>query len=385
MKKSNFVHLSRFIYLFCLFTFTPQLLAAPLPLPAPPSLSAKSYILMDFNSGYILAESDADKRVEPASITKLMTAYIIFGELKADRLHLDDKITISKKAWRMPGSRTFVEVNSRVPVEVLLKGLIVQSGNDATVALAEHIAGSEETFASLMNQFAQKLGLTGTHFVNSTGLPNPEHYSTARDIATLARAIIRDFPEYYKYYSIKKFVYNGIPQYNRNKLLWRDKTVDGMKTGHTESAGFCLVSSATREDMRLIAVVLGDKSEDARAASSGSLLNYGFRFFETRKLYAAGQTLKEAPVLKGMQDKVTLGIEQPLYVTYPRGAYKRLNASVDIMPEIIAPTEKNQRLGTLNITMDDKVIAERPLVALQEVPEGGFWTRMVDSVKIWLH
>jgi len=371
--------LASILYLF--FTFNSM--AASLPVPAAPKVSAKSYILQDYNSGHILAENNASSRVEPASITKLMSAYIIFNEIKAGRLKLTDKVLISKKAWRMPGSRTFLEVNKKVPVEILLKGVIVQSGNDATVALAEHVAGSEETFASLMNQYAKKMGMTGSHFMNSTGLPHADHYSTARDIAILSRNIIKDHTDFYNYYSIRKFIYNGIPQYNRNKLLWRDKTVDGLKTGHTDSAGYCLASSAKRGDMRLISVVLGDKSEESRANSSRALLNYGFRFFETRKLYSAGQTLKQVRVWKGASDQLALGVAENLYVTFPRGSYKQLSATIDIQPQIIAPASKGQKIGTLNIALNKQVITEASLLALKSIEKGGIWRRSVDSIKLW--
>ena len=371
------------VLLLLYFSIQNNALSAASPVPAAPKISAKSYILQDFESGKILAQVNAAKRVEPASITKLMSAYIVFNEISAKRLNLTDKVIISKKAWKMPGSRTFVEVNSKVPVEVLLKGVIIQSGNDATVALAEHVAGSEDTFVSLMNQYAAKLGMTGTHFVNSTGLPHPEHYSTAADIAKLSRSVITDHPEFYSYYSVKKYIYNGIPQYNRNKLLWRDKSVDGLKTGHTDSAGYCLASSAKRGNMRLIAVVLGDKSEEARANSSRALLNYGFRFFESRKLYAAGQSLKQVRVWKGAQENLKLGLAENLHVVFPRGAYKQLAATIDIQPEIIAPANKGQKLGTLNISLDKKIITEVPLIALEQVDEGGIWGRGVDSIKLW--
>lgn len=378
LHRNSFM-LTGFLYLF--FSFNS--IAAPLPVPAAPKVSAKSYVLQDYNSGHILAENNASSRVEPASITKLMSAYIIFNEIKAGRLKLTDKVLISKKAWRMPGSRTFLEVNKKVPVEILLKGIIVQSGNDATVALAEHVAGSEETFASLMNQYAQKMGMKGSHFMNSTGLPHADHYTTAHDIAILSHNIIKDHPRFYNYYSIKKFVYNGIPQYNRNKLLWRDKTVDGLKTGHTDSAGYCLASSAKRGDMRLIAVVLGDKSEEARANSSRALLNYGFRFFETRKLYSAGQSLKQVRVWKGNSEQLSLGLASDLYVTFPRGNYKRLSATIDIQPQIIAPVSKGQKMGTLNIALNKQVINEAALLALLPIEKGGIWRRGMDSIKLW--
>lgn len=380
---SNVYKLARLAFVLLIYTIQNSVLAGQIPVPAAPKVSAKNYILQDYNSGTVLAESGSVNRVEPASITKLMSAYVIFNEIKAGRLKLTDKVLISKKAWRMPGSRTFVEVNSRVPVEVLLKGIIVQSGNDATVALAEHIAGSEDTFVSLMNQYAVKMGLTGTHFANSTGLPHKNHYSTAKDIATLAINLIREHPKFYAYYSIRKFIYNGIPQYNRNKLLWRDKTVDGIKTGHTGSAGYCLVSSAKRKNMRLIAVVLGDKSEEARANSSRALLNYGFRFFESRKLYSAGQALKQVRVWKGEKETLSLGPGSDMFITFPRGGYKKLSATIDIQPEIMAPVNKGQKLGTLNISLDKTVIAETSLVALQSIKKGGIFSRSLDGIKLW--
>ncbi len=364
------------------FLMQNNVLASATPVPAAPKVSAKSYILVDFESNKVLAEKDAASRVEPASITKLMSAYVIFSEIKEGRLKLTDQVLISKKAWQMPGSRTFVEVNKKVPVDVLLKGIIVQSGNDATVALAEHVAGSEDTFASLMNQYAQKIGMTNTNFANSTGLPHPDHYSTAYDIAKLASFVIREHPKFYSYYAIKQFIYNGIPQYNRNKLLWRDKTVDGIKTGHTDAAGYCLASSAKRDNMRLIAVVLGDKSEEARANSSRALLNYGFRFFESRKLYSAGQTLRNIRVWKGEQDQLALGVSQDLHISFPAGSYKKLSATIDIQPAIIAPVKKGQKIGTLNISLDNNIIEETPLVALQTIEEGGLWRRSIDGIKL---
>lgn len=353
------------------------------PLPSPPAVSADSYLLQDYHSGQVLAEKNADERMDPASITKLMTAYVVFGEMKAGRLAPDENVVISEKAWRMPGSRTFVEVGTQVPVSTLIKGMIIQSGNDATVALAEKVAGSEATFASLMNQQAQKLGMTSTQFVNSTGWPDPNHYSTARDIATLTRAVISEFPEYYAYYAEREFTYNGISQYNRNKLLWRDSSVDGVKTGHTDAAGYCLVASAEREQMRLVSVVLKDRSEDARAASSQALLNYGFRFFETRKLYGAGEPLKEARIWKGEQDMLPLGLMRDLYVTFPRGRYEQLRASANFQPEIVAPARQGESFGTLNLSLSDTVVAERELVALRNVGEGSWWQRLIDTILMW--
>ena len=344
--------------------------AEPVPVPAPPQVAAKSYLLVDFDSGKVLAESNADKPVEPASITKLMTAYVVYKELEAGRLSLQDKVTVSEKAWRMGGSRMFLKLGSEVSVDELLNGLIIQSGNDASVALAEHIAGAEEAFADVMNQYALKLGMKDTYYRNSTGWPDKDHLTTARDIATLAAALIREFPEHYKRYSQKVYTYNNIKQYNRNKLLWRDKSVDGLKTGHTESAGYCLVSSAKRGDMRLISVVLGTKSEKARASISQSLLNYGFRFFETHKLYAAGEVLSHARVWKGAEESVALGLMQDLSVTIPRGSYKQLQALMDVDARLQAPVAKAEQLGVVRIMLGEDEVKRVPLVALNPVDRG---------------
>lgn len=353
---------------------------AALPVPDAPPLAAESYLLLDYHSGRVLAEQNADQRVEPASITKLMTAYVIFQALESGSIALDDKVLISEKAWRMPGSRMFIEVGKRISVENLIKGLIIQSGNDASVALAEYVAGTENAFVSLMNNDAAQLGMTNTHFVNVTGLPDPEHYSTARDIAILGSALIHDFPEYYKYYSQKEFTWNGITQNNRNDLLYRDPSVDGMKTGHTDSAGYCLVTSAKRDDMRLISVVMGTESERARTDASQALLNYGFRFFETHQLYAANAELTTARVWKGASDAASLGLQAPLYVTIPRGSYKNLDAFMDLSTRIIAPVSTEQPLGKVKITLNGEPVAEQPLYALQPVAEGGLWRRAVDSI-----
>lgn len=366
-------------------TPTPTL-AAPtaMPIPAAPTLSARSHILVDFNSGRVLAAANEDQRIEPASITKLMTEYVIFGELHKGNLKLSDEVTISERAWRTQGSRMFVDVNSRVPVETLLLGVVVQSGNDATVALAEHVAGSEETFAGLMNQHAQRLGMTGTNFMNSTGMPDPNHYTTARDIATLAAALIRDYPEYYgKFHSQKEFRYNNINQYNRNRLLWRDPTVDGVKTGHTESAGYCLVASALRDGMRLISVVIGTKGEETRADESQALLNYGYRFYETHKLYAGNQPLTQARIWKGAADTLPLGLTRDLYVTIPRGQYKQLNASLTVNGGLTAPAAKGAAFGTVKVVLGDTVVVDEPLVALDTVEEGGILRRLKDAVMMW--
>jgi D-alanyl-D-alanine carboxypeptidase (penicillin-binding protein 5/6) len=364
-------------FLFCSVSLAAQ------PIPKAPDIGARAYIIEDFDSGQIIAEKGVDEHMEPASITKLMTAYVVFNELRNSSLTLDEKVRISTKAWRTQGSRMFVEVDTMVSVSDLLQGMIVQSGNDATVALAERIAGTEESFANLMNHHAKQLGMTGSHFVNSTGLPDPEHYTTARDIALLARALIREFPEYYKWYSQKEFTYGGITQHNRNKLLWRDDSVDGMKTGHTESAGYCLVTSAKRDKMRLVTVVLGTASEEARADASQSLLNYGFQFFETHKLYDAGNKLSTARVWKGASGDVGLGLASALYITVPRGRYNDLNASMKIGEKIMAPVGAGASLGRVVIRLDDRTLLEKELVALNDVPEGSLWQRMIDEALLY--
>ncbi|TCK19240.1 penicillin-binding protein 6 [Thiogranum longum] len=370
-------------FLLTLLLLTSSLLHAATPVPKAPSVGAKGYLVEDFHSGQTIAEKNADQRLEPASITKLMSAYVIFSEIRNGTLALEDKVRISKKAWRTEGSRMFVEVNTQVSVADLLKGMIIQSGNDATVALAEQVAGTEEGFASLMNHYAQKLGLRNSHFVNSTGLPHKDHYTTARDIARIARALIAEFPEYYQWYSERSFTYNGITQYNRNKLLWRDESVDGLKTGHTDSAGYCLVTSAERDGMRLISVVLGTKSEEARADASQALLNYGFRFFETHKLYDSGSKLASTRVWKGTVDTVDLGLTDTLYVTVPRGEYKNLDASIQLQEQIIAPVSKGQVLGRVVIRLGDQAITEKDLTALNDVAEGNFWQRIVDEALLY--
>ncbi|MET0089195.1 MAG: D-alanyl-D-alanine carboxypeptidase family protein [Candidatus Thiodiazotropha sp.] len=365
-----------------------SLLALPLyavtPLPSPPEVAASSYQLIDFHSGRVLAEKDADKRLEPASLTKILTAYTVFRELKQGNISLDDTVLISEKAWRTPGSRMFVEVGKRVKITDLIKGMIIQSGNDACVALAEHIAGSESTFAQLMNNHAKRLGMSNSHFVNSTGLPHEDHYTTAADIAKAAMATIREFPEYYQWYSQKSFVFNDIEQHNRNRLLWRDKTVDGMKTGHTEGAGYCLVASALRDNMRLVSVVMGTKSEEARAQASQSLLSYGFRFYETHRLYAAGEVLNRVRVWKGDQEKLPLGLTSDLNVTIPRHQYKNLDASMEIEPRIMAPVEAGQSLGEVRVTLDGEPVTTASLVALKEIDEGNLWQQIKDSALLWL-
>lgn len=353
---------------------------AAVPIPAAPKVAAKNYILVDANSGRVLAEKEADIQVEPASITKLMTSYVIYNELDAGRLSMDDMVTISEKAWRMGGSRMYVEVDKQVSVHDLMKGLIIQSGNDATVALAEHIAGTERAFVDLMNQYAAKLGMTNTYFVNSTGWPAEGHLTSARDISKLALAVIQEFPEHYAWYKEKVFTYNNIKQYNRNKLLWSDDSVDGIKTGHTESAGYCLVASAVRSDMRLISVVLNTESEKSRASVSQSLLNYGFRFFETHKLYAAGEVLNRSRVWKGDSEKVSLGLLKDLYITIPRGSYGQLEAVMDVDANIVAPLDKGSQHGAVRVNLAEEEMLQTPLVALESVGEGSMFQIAKDHI-----
>lgn len=349
-----------------------------MPIPAPPNVAAKNYFVVDFASGKVLAEKNPDTQVEPASITKIMTAYVVYKEIEADRLAMDDMVDISEKAWRMGGSRMYLEVNTRVPVHDLLKGLIIQSGNDASVALAEHVAGTEEAFVQLMNQYAKELGMSNTHFVNSTGWPDKKHLTTARDIATLAIAFISEFPEHYAQYSEKEFTYNSIKQYNRNKLLWRDESVDGMKTGHTESAGYCLVSSAVRGDMRIVSVVLGTDSKKARANVSQALLNYGFRFYESHTLYDAGEVLSRPRIWSGEYETLTVGLDKDLAIAIPRGAYDELDAVMDIDKNIEAPVTKGQQIGLVKVSLDGKELASVPLVALETVNEGNLFQQAKD-------
>jgi D-alanyl-D-alanine carboxypeptidase (penicillin-binding protein 5/6) len=349
-------------------------------IPAAPEVGAKAYILMDYNSGRVLAESNGDLRLEPASLTKIMTAYVVFRELAKGNLHLDDMVMVSEKAWKTEGSRMFAQVGAKIAVENLLKGMIVQSGNDASVALAEHVAGDEAVFAQMMNQNAERLGMKNTHYKNSMGLPDPEHYATARDLALLTRAMIAEFPEYYKWHSIKEFTFNNIKQVNRNRLLWRDATVDGVKTGHTDGAGYCLVTSAVRDGMRLIAVVLGTKSDNERANANQALLNYGFRFFETRQLYKANEKLAEARVWKGAESNVPVGLSQDFAVTFPRGQYAKLKAGMEISTDGTAPVKQGDKLGSVKVTYNNEPVAQADLVALKAVEEGGIFRRLFDQV-----
>lgn len=353
--------------------------------PDAPSIAARAFLLQDSNSGRVLAEANSDARMEPASLTKMMTSYVVFEELKQGNITMQDKVRVSEKAWRMGGSKMFIEVDTEVSIEQLLKGLIIQSGNDASIALAEFIAGDEGAFADLMNQYAIRLGMTGSHFVNASGFPHPEHYTTARDMATVAAAMIRDFPQLYKMHAEKEFEYNGIVQHNRNKLLWRDESVDGLKTGHTESAGYCLVASAERDGMRLISVVMGSESERSRARESIALLSYGFRFFETHRLYGALEPLTEIRIWKGDVQKLGIGLARDLYVTVPRGQYEKLSAKMEIDSEVVAPVTQGEARGKLEVTLRGEEIAQRPLVTLAAVAEGGLWRKLTDQVRMLFH
>ena len=370
--------------LFCLFSFLglSSLATAQVPIPSAPNIDARGFLLVDFESGQTLAEKNADEQLEPASLTKIMTVYIAFRELAAGNIAPDELVTISKKAWRMAGSRMFIEVGKKISVQDLLTGIIVQSGNDASVALSEHIAGSEETFAQLMNTHAIRLGMTSSSFANSTGLPDDQHFTTARDMAILSAAMIHEFPVYYEMFAQKKFTFNDITQHNRNKLLWRDSSVDGIKTGHTEAAGYCLVASAKRESMRLISVIMGTDSEDARAKASLSLLNYGFRFFAPHPLSAAAETLTDTRVWKGSQEQLALGLREDMYITIPRNRYDQLKASMNIRNRIMAPINKGQEIGSVEIKLDGESVFHAPLIALHDVADGTLWQRLKDEARL---
>jgi D-alanyl-D-alanine carboxypeptidase (penicillin-binding protein 5/6) len=357
--------------------------AQNMPAPQPPVIGAKSYLLIDGKTGAELASLKADERLAPASLTKLMTAYAIFRALDEGQIALDDMVTVSEKAWRTQGSRMFIEVGSRVKVEDLILGMVVQSGNDASVALAEHTAGTESVFAQVMNQHAEQLGMTASNFKNATGLPDDDHYSTARDMATLARAIINEFPQYYAWYSVKEFEYNDIKQPNRNSLLWRDPSVDGMKTGFTDDAGYCLVSAAKRDDMRVISVVLGTSSAKARTDGSAALLNYGFRFFETRLLYRAGETVAEARIWKAEKELTPLGLPDDLYVTIPRGTFDEVESILNMPATIVAPVAEGQPLAELQVSLNGDALINMPLRALEANPDGSLWQQTRDGVKLW--
>ena len=355
-------------------------------LPIPPSLAAKSWLLLEMGSNQMLTSEKPDERLEPASLTKLMTAYLTFAAIHKKTIALEQAVPVSEKAWRTGGSKMFVRVDTQVPVEDLIKGMIIQSGNDACVTLAEAIAGSEENFAQMMNREAQRLGMKSSSFRNSTGLPDPEHYTTARDLSLLASALIRDFPEEYKkYYSMKEFTYNGITQPNRNRLLYIDPTVDGVKTGHTEAAGYCLISSALRDKRRLLSVVLGTVSDSARASESQKLLNWGFISYDAVSLYTKDQAVASLHVWKGAQKEVKAGFTSDLSIAVPKGYAEKVKSEFVAEPRLIAPIEAGQKLGMLKVTVDDKVYGEYPVTALENVPLGNIFTRIIDTIRLWFN
>jgi D-alanyl-D-alanine carboxypeptidase (penicillin-binding protein 5/6) len=351
--------------------------------PPPPPLAGKSWVLLDDTTRQFLITQAPEERVEPASLTKLMTAYLVFQALKQGSLRPEQAVTVSQRAWKATGSRMFIEPRKPVTVDELVRGMIVISGNDASIALAEAVAGSEESFAQLMNREAQRLGLTNTHFVNATGLPDPQHYSTAHDLALLASAVIRDFPEYYPLYSEKEFRYNNIRQANRNRLLWSDPAVDGVKTGFTEAAGYCLIASAKRGERRLVSVVLGTASESARAIESQKLLNYGFQYYDTVRIYGRDQKVADLKVFKGSSNTVPAGFRADLLVAVPKGMAGKVQAQLESQQPLIAPLSKDQAIGTLRVTLDGKPIADYPVVALESVPVAGMFGRAWDSIRLF--
>jgi len=387
MKITSF---AQRIFLSLMLLGTSSAWANQAPLPAPPQLAAKSYVLMDGASGNILVENNADQRLPPASLTKLMTAYIATLEIRNGKIGEQDKVTISEHAWRTGGaasggSTMVLPVNSQATVDELLHGVIIQSGNDASIAIAEHIAGSEDAFADMMNATAERLGMKNSHFMNATGLPHPDHYSSAHDMAILARAIINEDAEHYAIYSQKEFLWNNIKQPNRNLLLWRDRTVDGLKTGHTNEAGFCLVASAVRDGARMITSVFGTDSESARAAETQKLLTYGFRFFETRTFYQKGAELAQAPVWKGQANQVKAGLAQDLTLTLPKGQLEKLQASMTLNQQITAPIAQGDVIGKVEVKMGDQVVHSADLVALEAVEEGGFFRQLWDSIRLFFY
>lgn len=352
--------------------------------PAPPALTSRSYVMLDAATGSVIVEQDADQPAEPASLTKLMTVYVALGEIAKGNLQENEMVRISEKAWRTGGSRMFLEVGTEVSVEDLLGGIIVQSGNDASVALAEHIAGSEEVFADMMNTEAARLGMTNTHFVNATGWPAADHLTSASDMARLGLATLRDFPDYYARYAEKEFSYNGIRQPNRNRLLWRDRSVDGLKTGHTESAGYCLVASALRDGQRLVTATMGAPSDEARFTDAQKLLNYGFRFYETTQLLGEGEVFERHRVYGGAQDTVAVGVAEQLLVTVPRGSRERLELTTTQVEPLDAPVSAGQAVGSLRVTLEGDLLTAVPLITLEPVAQGSLWQRLEDSVRRWL-
>ena len=376
--------------LVCSLVFASPIIPIPSPpqasfIPTPPNPNAKSYVLMDAQSGKVLAEKEPDTRLPPASLTKLMSLYLISSALKNGNIHWDDKVIVSNKAWKMEGSRMFIKVGDSVSVKDLVQGIVVASGNDATVAMAEHIAGSEETFANMMNNQAKALGMNNTHYTDSTGLPNADHYSTARDFAILTHAYVKNFPSDYHLFSEKWFSYKGIRQSNRNRLLWRYPLADGLKTGHTSDAGYCLVASAHKGTMRLISVMLGAPSDQIRTEESIRMLTYGFRFFETFKLYDAKKPLVQARVWHGANKETPLILTEDLYATIPAGQFKKLQASIHLNNPIKAPIVKGQSYGSVDLTINNQLILSKPLVASEDNGKGNFWRRVTDSLGYKFH
>ncbi|MGB3623188.1 MAG: D-alanyl-D-alanine carboxypeptidase family protein, partial [Ketobacter sp.] len=360
--------------------------AAPI-IPSPPQLAAKSWLLIDAQTGHIITEHNADERLPPASLTKMMTAYIASEQVISGNISYDDMVRVSEKAWRKPGSKMYIREGTDVKLEDLMRGIIIQSGNDASIAVAEYIAGSEDAFADLMNQTAYSLGMNNSNFKNATGWPAKDHYTTARDLSLLAKAIINDHPEDYPMYAEKEFTYNEIRQPNRNSLLWQDDSVDGIKTGHTKEAGYCLVSSAIKDGMRLISVVMGTESEKARSSESQKLITYGFRFFETVKSYDAKQELLESDIWKGSANTLKLGTEEAIWLTIPRGSAGSITTDLEVPELLEAPITEGEKIGTIKLTLNNETVATKPLIALETVEEGGLikrlWHMIVLLVKSW--
>lgn len=380
---------SLFALLFSLSTFAQTAAPAAQPATQPvaalegvASIAARSWVLYDFQSNQILAAQNPDARVEPASLTKLMTAYLTFGALKNKKLELTQVVPITKNAWKPEGSNMFIEPRMKVTVDELLHGMIIQSGNDASIALAEALGGTEDVFAQMMNKEAQRLGLANTHFTNSTGLPNPQHYSTARDLSHLAAALIRDFPEYYPLYSIREYTFNNIKQPNRNRLLALDPTMDGVKTGHTESAGFCLIGSSKRGTRRLISVVTGTASDNARTAESQKLLNYGFQFFDTQQLYKKDQELSALPIYKGNRNTLKAGFTDDVFLSLPKEQFAKLKANLVSKQPLLAPLKQGEKVGSMQLSVDGKTVAELPVMALEDVAMAGIFGRAWDSIRL---
>jgi len=374
----------RSLFAFCALVLAATTTAyADIPIPSAPAVDARAYILVDYHTGKVLAAQNAVERMAPASLTKLMTAYIVFEELAAGKLKLDEPVTVSKHAWQTGGSRMFIQVGTQVPVKSLILGMIVQSGNDATVALAERVAGTEDTFVQMMNATAKKLGMVNTHYVDATGLPDPDHYTTARDLSLLATAIIRDFPQYYPWFAIREFEYNNIKQQNRNGLLDTDKTVDGLKTGHTEAAGYCLVASALRDGMRLVSVVLGGEKYKGRESASAALLNYGFTFYDTKLIAKAHTKLAATAVWKAAESPIGVGISHDLYVTVPRDGSAALKTSIQLQPKLTAPLGTASDVGQLRVYAGADAVATVPLHPLSNDADGGWWRDMIDTIRLW--